>query len=85
MLSPAHSILPLEYPLPDLFNLLLIPALTTYQPSPLVSNRWRHREFNIEQEINLTKGDIAYTVLDLGNVEEDPARLQVRGSSWAAP
>ena len=35
------------------------------------------RNVNIEQEINTSRGDIAYTVLDLGSVEVDPARLQV--------
>lgn len=32
---------------------------------------------NIEQQINTSRGDIAYTVLDFGKVE-DPAGLQVR-------
>ena len=35
------------------------------------------RNVDIEQEINTTRGDIAYTVLDMGSMAADPARLQV--------
>jgi D-3-phosphoglycerate dehydrogenase len=34
-------------------------------------------ELNIEQQINTSRGEIAYTVLDLQKVD-DPAGLQVR-------
>jgi D-3-phosphoglycerate dehydrogenase len=42
------------------------------------------KNLNIEQQINTSRGDIAYTVIDFGKVE-DPASLQVNISDriWA--
>ena len=46
---------------------LLVPLLCPYC-----------RDVDIEQEINTSRGDIAYTVVDIGSIDIDPAGLQVR-------
>ena len=47
---------------------LLVPLLCPYC-----------RDVDIEQEINTSRGDIAYTVVDIGSIDIDPAGLQVGG------
>ena len=53
--------------------------LCSHSPPVLICPCPYCRDVDIEQEINTSRGDIAYTVVDIGSIDIDPAGLQVGG------